>query len=79
MKKLICVTLILGLTTVSFAQQTKQVFVSTDIDNFDRVDAINTINLCQLTFRGTWRKQYHDYEILNAKLLEALRKEYNLK
>ena len=49
------------------------------LDNFDRVDAINTINLCQLTFRGTWRKQYHDYEILNAKLLEALRKEYNLK
>ena len=49
------------------------------LDNFDRVEAINTINLCQLTFRGTWRKQYHDYEILNAKLLEALRKEYNLK
>ena len=49
------------------------------LDNFDRVEAINTINLCQLTFRGTWRKQYHDYEILNAKLLEALRKEYKLK
>jgi hypothetical protein len=49
------------------------------LDNFDRVEAINMINLCQLTFRGTWRKQYHDYEILNAKLLEALRKEYNPK
>ncbi len=49
------------------------------LDNFDRVEAINIINLCQLTFRGTWRKQYHDYEIFNAKLLEALRIEYKLK
>jgi len=48
-------------------------------DNFDKVEAINIVNLCQLTFRGTWRKQYHDYEILNAKLLKALREEYNLK
>ena len=48
-------------------------------ENFDKVEAINIVNLCQLTFRGTWRKQYHDYEILNAKLLDALRKEYNLK
>ena len=48
-------------------------------DHFDKVEAINTINLCQLTFRGTWRKQYHDYEMLNATLLEALRKEYHLK
>jgi len=47
--------------------------------NFDKVEAINTVGLYQLTFRGTLRKQYHDYEILNAKLLEALRKEYNLK
>ena len=48
-------------------------------DKFDKVEAINIMGLYQLTFRGTLRKQYHDYEILNAKLLEALRKEYKMK
>lgn len=48
-------------------------------DKFDKVEAVNIMGLYQLTFRGTLRKQYHDYEILNAKLLEALRKEYKLK
>ena len=47
--------------------------------NFDKVEAINTVGLYQLTFRGTLRKQYHDYEILNAKLLDVLRKEYKMK
>jgi hypothetical protein len=47
--------------------------------NFDRVEAINIVGLYQLTFRGSSRKQYHDYEILNAKLLEVLRKEYKMK
>ena len=48
-------------------------------DKFDKVEAINMVGLYQLTFRGTLRKQYHDYEILNAKLLDALRKEYKMK
>jgi len=48
-------------------------------DKFDKVEAINIMGLNQLTFRGTLRKQYHDYEILNAKLLEVLRKEYRMK
>jgi hypothetical protein len=48
-------------------------------DKFDKVEAINIIGLNQLTFRGTLRKQYHDYEILNAKLLDVLRKEYKMK
>ncbi len=48
-------------------------------DKFDKVEAINIMGLNQLTFRGTLRKQYHDYEVLNAKLLEVLRKEYHLK
>jgi preprotein translocase subunit SecA len=48
-------------------------------DKFDKVEAINIVGLYQLTFRGTLRKQYHDYETLNAKLLEALRKEYKMK
>ena len=47
-------------------------------EQFDKVEAINIIGLYQLTFRGTLRKQYHDYEILNAKLLEALRNEYKM-
>ena len=47
--------------------------------NFDRVEATNIVGLYQLTFRGSLRRQYHDYEILNAKLLEVLRKEYKLK
>jgi hypothetical protein len=34
MKRLICVTIILGLTIVSYAQKNQQTFVSTDIDNF---------------------------------------------
>ena len=34
MKKIICFVIFLGLTTSSFAQKTKQVFVTTDIDNF---------------------------------------------
>ena len=48
-------------------------------DHFDNVEAINIVGLYQLTFRGSWRKQYHDYEVLNGKLLEILRKEYHLK
>ena len=48
-------------------------------DKFDKVEAINIMGLYQLTFRGTLRKQYHDYEILNTKLVEALRKEYKMK
>ena len=48
-------------------------------DNFDRVEATNIVGLYQLTFRGSMRRQYHDYEVLNAKLLEALRKEYKMK
>jgi hypothetical protein len=48
-------------------------------DNFDKVEAINIVGLYQLTFRGTLRNQYHNYEILNARLLEVLRKEYKLK
>src|SRR5450432_3076344 len=46
---------------------------------FDKVEAVNIVGLYQLTFRGTLRKQYHDYEVLNAELLEALRKEYKMK
>ena len=34
MKKIICFVIFLGLTTSSFAQKIKQVFVTTDIDNF---------------------------------------------
>ena len=45
---------------------------------FDKVEAVNILGLYQLTFRGTLRKQYHDYEVLNAELLEALRKEYKI-
>jgi len=48
-------------------------------DQFDKVEAVNIVGLYQLTFRGTLRKQYHDYEVLNADLLEALRKEYRIK
>ena len=48
-------------------------------DNFDRVEATNIMGLYQLTFRGSMRRQYHDYEVLNAKLLEVLRKEYKMK
>lgn len=48
-------------------------------DHFDNVGAINIVGNYQLTFRGSWRKQYHDYEVLNAKLLEVLRKEYKMK
>ena len=48
-------------------------------ENFDNIEATNIVGLYQLTFRGTLRKQYHDYEILNEKLLGALRKEYRLK
>ena len=48
-------------------------------DKFDKVEAINIIGLNQLTFRGSLRKQYHDYEILNAKLIDVLREEYKLK
>jgi hypothetical protein len=48
-------------------------------DNFDKVEAINIVGLYQLTFRGSLRKQYHDYEILNTKLLEVLQKEYKMK
>ncbi len=48
-------------------------------DQFDKVASINIIGLYQLTFRGTLRKQYHDYEMLNAKLLEVLRNEYKIK
>ena len=47
-------------------------------DHFDNIEAINIVGLYQLTFRGSLRKQYHDYEILNAKLLEVLRKEYKI-
>ena len=47
-------------------------------DHFDNVEAINIVGLYQLTFRGSLRKQYHDYEVLNAKLLEVLRKEYKM-
>ena len=47
-------------------------------DKFDKVEAVNIVGLYQLTFRGTLRKQYHDYEVLNAELLEALRKEYKM-
>jgi hypothetical protein len=47
-------------------------------DHFDHIEAINIVGLYQLTFRGSLRKQYHDYEILNAKLLEVLRKEYKM-
>lgn len=43
MKKIICLTIILCLTTVSFAQKAKQQFVSSDIDNFwivyDKINA----------------------------------------
>ena len=46
---------------------------------FDKVEAVNIVGLYQLTFRGTLRKQYHDYEVLNTELLEALRKEYKMK
>ena len=46
---------------------------------FDKIEAVNIVGLYQLTFRGTLRKQYHDYEVLNAELLEALRKEYKMK
>ena len=46
---------------------------------FDKVEAVNIVGLYQLTFRGTLRKQYNDYEVLNAKLLAVLRKEYNIK
>ncbi|HQH40950.1 MAG TPA: hypothetical protein PK825_04330 [Bacteroidales bacterium] len=48
-------------------------------DAFDRTEAVNIMGLYQLTFRGTLRKQYLDYEVLNAQLLELLRKEYKLK
>lgn len=47
--------------------------------HFDKTEAIYLVNLCQLTFRGTWRKQYEDYALLNRKLLETLRKSYHLK
>ena len=48
-------------------------------DKFDKVEAINIMGLYQLTFRGTLRKQYHDYVIINANLLAALRKDYKIK
>lgn len=48
-------------------------------DHFDNVEAINIVGLYQLTFMGSLRKQYRDYEVLNAKLLEELRKEYQMK
>jgi hypothetical protein len=48
-------------------------------EHFDKVEAINIVGLYQLTFRGSLRKQYYDYEVLNTKLLEVLKKEYKMK
>lgn len=47
-------------------------------DQLDITEAVNVVGLFQTTFRGTLQKQYHDYEMLNAKLLAALRKEYDM-
>jgi hypothetical protein len=47
--------------------------------NFDKVEAINMVGLYQLTCRGTLRKQYQDYEDLNAKLLDLLGREYKMR
>lgn len=47
-------------------------------EGFDRIIAVNLIGLYQTIFRGSWLKQYRDYEMLNAELLKELRKEYKL-
>jgi hypothetical protein len=48
-------------------------------DELDRSAAENMVGLYQIIFRGSLLRQYKDYESLNQKLLEALRKEYNIK
>ena len=48
-------------------------------EGFDRTIAVNLIGLYQIIFRGSWLKQYRDYEALNAELLKELRNEYDIK
>ena len=48
-------------------------------ETFNKVEAVNLVGLYQLTFRGTLLRQYHNYEMLNGKLLDVLRKEYKIK
>jgi hypothetical protein len=48
-------------------------------EELDRSAAENMVGLYQIIFRGSLLRQYKDYESLNQKLLQALRKEYNIK
>jgi len=49
-----------------------------NMDKLDAVEAANIVGLYQLQFRGTLRKQYQDYVLLNAQLLSVLREIYKL-
>jgi hypothetical protein len=48
-------------------------------DNFDKTESVNLTGMYQLRCWGTSIKQYADYQKLNTRLLEELRKEYKLK
>jgi len=46
---------------------------------FDKTESVNLTGMYQLRCLGTSIKQYADYQDLNARLLEKLRREYRLK
>jgi hypothetical protein len=48
-------------------------------DDFDKTESVNLTGMYQLRCWGTSIKQYADYQKLNTRLLEELRKEYKLK
>jgi len=45
----------------------------------DRTAAVNMIGLYQIIFRGSLLRQYKEYDRLNQQLLDALRREYEMK
>ncbi len=63
----------------NYENSTKEIsFRFNNAEGLDRTIAVNLVGLYQIIFRGSWLKQYRDYEMLNAELLKELRKEYHL-
>ena len=69
----------LSIAVADYENSTKEIsFRFNNAVDLDRTIAVNLVGLYQIIFRGSWLKQYRDYEILNAELLKELRKEYHL-
>ena len=69
----------LSIAVADYENSTKEIsFRFNNAVGLDRTIAVNLVGLYQIIFRGSWLKQYRDYEILNAELLKELRKEYHL-